>query len=341
MRLVSSSHESSGHHIVGKYLSSIIVFVSVTALTLLGFLISHGNNPGSIRAATGSSAYSSWIILIAGLAVASALAVYLILTTRRRLIEEQLRTDRAKLENLVVSAHRIETMAQLAGSIAHDFNNVLMTVSGYASLALTKSEETNDPEMQEYLNLVNLSADNGTHMIKKLLSFSRGKSQRRGSSTDLLPAVQNTADLLKQLLPDNIALQVEIAEKLPILKIDSLTLEQIVTNLVINASEAIKGSGTIRINLMPITVNQTRCNACQKMFAGKFVRLAVSDNGKGLTLENMDDIFQPFYTTKKPATGGGLGLALLQNLVHEIGGHIELSSTPDNGTAVAVFLPLS
>ncbi len=331
--------ELVGHHIVGKYQSAIIVFVSVTALALLSFFISHDNNQRLLQDAAASSVYSPWFILLAGLAVAGVLAVYLVLATRRRLVEEQLRNDRARLENLLVSARKIETMAQMVGSVAHDFNNILMTVSGYASLALAKTEDGNDPEMQEYLNLVSLSADNGTSLIRKLLSFSRGKSQRRGNSMDLVPAVQNTLNLLGQVLPDNVAVQLDIAENLPALKIDSLTLEQIVTNLVINAKEAIERSGTICISLTPVSVGDTRCNACQKSFGGEFVRLTVADTGKGLTLENMDEIFQPFYTTKNEGKGAGLGLALLQNLVHGTGGHVELASTLGKGTTVSIFLP--
>jgi signal transduction histidine kinase len=275
------------------------------------------------------------------LAVAGALAAYLAMATRRMLVEEQLRNDRARLENLLVSARKIETMAQMAGSIAHDFNNILMTVSGYASLALAKAEEGTDQEMQEYLNLVSLSADRGTSLIRKLLSFSRGKSQRHGNSMDLVPAVLDTVNLLGQVLPDNVAVQVDIAANLPVLKIDSLTLEQLITNLVINAKEAIDDGGTICINLAPVTVADSRCNACQKSFYGEFVRLAVTDTGKGLTLENMDEIFQPFYTTKHEGKGAGLGLALLQNLVHAIGGHVQLVSTPGKGTAVSIFLPVA
>jgi signal transduction histidine kinase len=326
---------------VGKYQSAIIVFISVTALALLSFFISYGNNQSVLQDATERSVYSPWLILLAGLAVAGALAAYLTLATRRRLVEEQLRNDRARLENLLVSARKIETMAQMVGGIAHDFNNILMTVSGYASLALAKTEDGNDPEMQEYLNLVNLSADNGTSLIRKLLSFSRGKSQRRGNSMDLVPAVRNTVNLLGQVLPDKVVVQVDIAENLPGLKIDSLTLEQIVTNLVINAKEAIDDSGTICVSLTRVTTGDTRCNACQKSFSGEFVRLTVTDTGKGLTLENIDEIFQPFYTTKNEGKGAGLGLALLQNLVHGIGGHVELASTSGKGTAVSIFLPLT
>lgn len=314
---------------MGIYRSAIIVFVAVAALALLGFFI-----------ALSSPVYSPWLILLAGLAVAGGLGWHLALSVRRRLAEEQLRTERAQLEHLLVSARKMETMAQLVGSIAHDFNNVLMAVSGYANLALAKSEDANDAEMQEYLNLVSLSADNGTTMIRKLLSFSRGKSQRSANSTDLLPAVQDTVALLGQVVPENITVQVDIAANLPTLKIDLLTLEQIVTSLVINAKEAIESSGIIDISLAPVTVDDELCNACRKAFSGNFVRLTVSDTGKGLSPENMDDVFQPFYTTKSEGKGAGLGLALVQNLIHGLGGHIELASTPDKGTAAALFFPL-
>jgi signal transduction histidine kinase len=279
-------------------------------------------------------------MLFAGISLACGLAAYLVISTRHRLIQEQLRKDRDKLENLLVSARKLETMAQLVGTVAHDFNNILMTVSGYANLALAKNEDNGDAEMQEYLDLVSLSADKGTGLIKKLLSFSRAKSHRRGNSMDLVPAVENTVSLLDQVLPQGITVQVAIADNLPALKVDSLTVEQIVTNLVINARDAIEHVGTINISLLPATATDMRCNSCQQIFSGEFVCLTVSDTGKGLTLENVDDIFQPFYTTKNEGKGAGLGMALLQNLVHGSGGHIQLTSEPGNGTLVAIFLPV-
>jgi signal transduction histidine kinase len=321
---------------VGKYLSAIVVFVSVTALTLFSFFIAYFNtNPA--QSETGTAA---WLILFVGMGLACGLAAYLVLSTRQTRIQEQLRRDRDKLENLLVSARKLETMAQLVGTIGHDFNNVLMTVSGYANLALAKNEGTNDTEMQEYLDLVNLSADKGARLIKKLLSFSRSKSHRHGNSMDLVPAVENTVNLLGQVLPEDISIQVAIADSLPALKADSLAIEQIVTNLVINARDAIEHAGIIDISLAPATVTEQRCNSCQQNFSGEFVCLAVTDTGKGLTLENVDDIFQPFYTTKNDGKGAGLGMALLQNLVHGCGGHIQLTSEPGKGTVVAIFLPV-
>jgi signal transduction histidine kinase len=326
-----------GHHPVGSYFSAIVVFASVSSLTLFNFFIMKVAN--SSQALAGASAYSSWFILVAGISLATVLAAWLGLSTRKRLIEEQLRRDRDKLAYLLVSARKLEAMAQLVGSIAHDFNNVLMTVSGYTSLALTKSEDNNDEEMQEYLNLVNVSADKGIGLIKKLLSFSRGKLHRRSNSMDLLPAVENAVTLLGQVLPQVITLQVEIADQLPALKIDALMLEQIVTNLVINAWEASADRGTISIGLAQKTATAIRCNACQQIFTGETICLTVSDTGKGLTRENVDDIFQPFYTSKNEGEGSGLGMALVQNLVHNMDGHIQLTSVPGKGTTVAIFLP--
>jgi signal transduction histidine kinase len=157
---------------------------------------------------------------------------------------------------------------------------------------------------------------------------------------DLVPAVENTVNLLGQVLPEDITVQVAIADNLPALKADSLAIEQIVTNLVINARDAIEHAGTIDISLGPATVTEQRCNSCQQNFSGEFVCLAVTDTGKGLALENVDDIFQPFYTTKNDGKGAGLGMALLQNLVHGCGGHIQLTSEPGKGTVVAIFLPV-
>ncbi len=177
---------------MSKYFSAIFVFVSISLLTLFNFAISYNNFVNSIQCLARTPAYTSWFILVAGISLASVLAAWLALSIRKRLVEEQQRRYRDKLENLLVSARKLETMAQLVGSIAHDFNNVLMTVSGYASLALTKNEDNNDAKMEEYLNLVNLSADKGSDLIKTLLSVSRAKSHRRSNSMDLLLAGENT-----------------------------------------------------------------------------------------------------------------------------------------------------
>ncbi|MES2625712.1 MAG: ATP-binding protein [Pseudomonadota bacterium] len=326
---------------MGTYRTAVIVFLTVSALTLFSFYISWIHySPDSSQIEGGGLPLTPWLILVGGVVVAVILAAYLVNSTRQQILQEQMRSDRNKLENLLVSARKIETMAQLVGSIAHDFNNILMTVSGYASLALAKNEDKHDPEMQEYLSLVSLSADRGTNLMKKLLSFSRGKSHRRSNRMELLPAVENTLNLLGQVLPHELTVQIEIAENLPALQVDSLTLEQIVTNLVINARDAIEGEGTISISLVPTTTTDSLCNACQQVFTGEFVCLSVSDTGKGLMLDNIDDIFQPFYTTKNEGKGAGLGMALLQNLVHSMGGHIQLASTRGTGTTVTIFLPL-
>ena len=257
--------------------------------------------------------------------------------TRRILATTRDVTARKTAEAQLRQAQKMEAIGHLAGGIAHDFNNLLTSIMGYVALAAERSV-AGDPKLASHLEQASLSCVRARDLIRQLMTFSRGN---RGSarSIALPPLVRESVKLLRASFPATVALRTDLDESAPRVIVDPVHVEQVLMNLAINARDAQRAGGEIRVALRhpgPVTAV---CASCRKNVEGDMVELDVSDSGSGIAQEVLDRMFEPFYTTKPVGQGSGMGLAIVHGIVHEHGGHILVESTPGGGTSMRVLFP--
>ena len=245
--------------------------------------------------------------------------------------------DRARLEEQLRQAQKMEAIGHLAGGIAHDFNNILTGILGYVVLAAGHREVAANEKLRRYLELAQASGLRARDLIQQLLTFARG---RRGDRSAIsLPALVSEAhDLVRSAMPSTLELRMTI-EEVPKVVADTVQIEQVLLNLCINARDALNGTGTVDIAVRPVVAVDRTCASCGKPVAGSFVELAIGDNGPGMPRDVLDRIFEPFYTTKDVGKGSGMGLAVVHGIVHEHGGHVVVDTFPGGGTVFRILLP--
>ncbi len=244
---------------------------------------------------------------------------------------------RAELEAQLRQAQKMEAIGHLTGGIAHDFNNLLTSIMGYVTLAAERSAGR-DPKLTTYLDQAGLSCARARDLIQQMLTFSRGRRGKPQALT-LAPLVRESVKLLRSSFPATVNLQVELDADAPPVLLDPVQLEQVLMNLAINARDAIRSSGDIRIAVRRTTAAAGVCASCRHDVEGEFVELAVADTGSGIQPEVRERMFEPFFTTKHVGQGSGMGLATVHGIVHEHGGHIIVESVTGNGTTFRVLLP--
>jgi signal transduction histidine kinase len=276
------------------------------------------------------------LILATGLFLALGTTAYLIL---RQIHAERIRSEQEKresLENQLIRAQKLEAIGQLVGGIAHDFNNLLTSIIGYGELASDSVKP--DSPVANYMRIILQSSDKGKGLIRKLLSFSRNQPTR-AESRELQPLVENIIAMLQPVMTARIHMLLVVEPDLPLVSVDSTSFDQLLVNLCVNARDAISGAGQIRIGLHRACDLQTRCLACGEAVAGNWVMLSVADTGSGMAPEVQAQIFKPFFTTKEDGKGTGLGLPIINNVLHGCGGHILVDSAPGKGTTFKLLFP--
>jgi PAS domain S-box-containing protein len=259
-------------------------------------------------------------------------------TVEFRDITEQVRImeEREKLQLQLNQAQKLESIGLLAGGVAHDFNNMLGVILGYAELAL----ETVDPAQPIFASLqeIHKAAERSADLTRQLLAFAR-KQIIAPKILDLNKSVENIFKMLKLLVGEDIDLKWLPGQNLWPVKADPSQLDQILTNLTANARDAIRGVGQVSIE----TANSTFSKECSLNFTGfcpgDFVVLTFTDSGNGMDKETIDRLFEPFYTTKTVGKGIGLGLATVYGAVKQNNGFITVSSEPGHGTTFTICLP--
>ena len=255
---------------------------------------------------------------------------------------------RAELERQLRQAQKMEAIGQLTGGIAHDFNNILASVIGYVVLAQERAETLADATLVRQLGQAHLAADRARELIAQMLAFARRQRGERRVLA-LIPLLQQTLSLLRATLPATVSLAFDLppssdglgATDSLCVEADPVQLEQVLFNLCINARDAIGGQGCIGVQLRPADVGPTwHCASCRAPIgAGQWVELAVEDDGPGIAREVVDRIFDPFFSTKAPGQGSGMGLAMVHGIVHDHGGHLKLSTAPGGGARFGMWLP--
>lgn len=245
------------------------------------------------------------------------------------------RDEMQQLEARLQQAQELSTLGRLAGHVAHDFNQVLAVILGYADLLRPRLE---DERALEDLGRVTEAAAHGAELARQLVSFSR-RGEGDPEVLDLAEVTRATARLVTGTAPPGVAVSAPCsAEPLPV-SIDPTKLRQILMNLVDNAFDAMGSGGRLTLSAAPATLAGTANEPALGLTPGEYVSLMVSDTGHGMAADVMARAFEPAFTTKPPGQGTGLGLAIVHGVVEAAGGHIGLSSRPGQGTTMEILLP--
>ena len=249
-------------------------------------------------------------------------------------------SERKRAEEALRQAAKMEAIGILAGGLAHDFNNQLYAVSGFAHF-IARDSGLSPAARQDLLELQKV-ADRMASLTRQLLAFAR-QQVLAPETLDLNAAVEDTMPMLQRLIGSNTKIQLELAPGPKWVRVDRAQLVQVLLNLIINARDAMAAGGPIV--LRTVTLEVSPGNVLDRMGtpvdSGAYASLSVTDTGKGIPPEHMPHIFEPFYTTKEVGVGTGLGLATVEGVVAQSGGRIQVESKVNRGTTITVLLPLT
>ena len=245
-------------------------------------------------------------------------------------------TELRRLEEQLRHAQKMDAIGRLAGGVAHDFNNLLTVILGYGSVVRGRlaPHDINLRPLEEILKC----GERAANLIRQLLAFSRKQALHpaRVSVPALLGEWRN---LIRPLLSEDIEFEFDIEAQVGAIEVDPVYFEQTLTNLAINARDAMPDGGRLRIELRAVQLSHDEATRRALPVAGDYALLRISDTGIGMDSVIQAQIFEPFFTTKAVDKGTGLGLAMVYGFVTQSAGHIEVSSTPDQGATFSLLLP--
>ena len=244
--------------------------------------------------------------------------------------------ERARLEEELHQAKKMESVGRLAGGVAHSFNNLLMGIMNYAELCRDKLPP--EHPIRGYLDEITSAAQQSAGITRQLLGFAR-KQTIAPKVLDLNDTVAGVLKVIRRLLGANIDMVWVPAAALWPVKLDSSQVDQLLTSLCTNACDAITGVGRITVETANVTLDHAYCAGDMDAVPGEYVLLTVSDDGCGMNKEARDKVFEPFYTTKEFGAGAGLGLAAVYGIVKQNNGLINVDSEPGRGTTIKIYLP--
>jgi signal transduction histidine kinase len=244
--------------------------------------------------------------------------------------------DRKHSEEAFLQGQRLEAVGRLAGGVSHDFNNVLTAISGFAGMvrADLAPDDPHVGDMDEILAAV----DRAVGLTRQLLAFSR-QQVLEPRTVALNDIVVNMKKMLHTLLGGNVTLTMSLDDTLGMVKADPGKIEQVILNLCLNARDAMPDGGTITIETANAALDRSQSPQNPVAQTGSYVMLSVTDTGSGMDRETQARVFEPFFSTKTPDKGTGLGLATVYGIVKQSGGEIWLYSEPTFGTSFKIFLP--
>lgn len=245
-------------------------------------------------------------------------------------------TDRLSLEQQLRQAQKMEAVGRLAAGVAHDFNNILTAITGYAQLLL----EDLDPKAphREDVDEIRKAAERAAALTRQLLAFSR-QQVLQPTVLDLNTLVVETEGMLGRLLGEDIQLATGLTADLGAVKTDRSQIEQVILNLAVNARDAMPQGGKLTIETANIEMDDVYAREHFPALPGSYVMLAVSDTGTGMSPETQAHMFEPFFTTKAKGQGTGLGLATVYGIVKQSAGFIWVYTEPGQGTTFKIYLP--
>ncbi len=244
--------------------------------------------------------------------------------------------ERQKLEAQYHEAQKLESIGQLAGGVAHDLNNHLTVISGYAELLLAQLPA--DYPLRQYIAEISDAGERSAELTAQLLAFSR-KGVLKPKTLDINLVMERVVKMLPTMMGDNITIATNLTPDAGFVRADENRLDQIVMNLAANARDAMPGGGTLSIRTSYVEIDDDYEESVPGAKAGSTVRLSIADTGTGIEPGILPRIYEPFFTTKGEGRGTGLGLSTVYGIVQQFGGWITVSSTVGKGTTFDIHLP--
>jgi len=253
--------------------------------------------------------------------------------TSRKVAEE----EKTRLERRLFQSQKLESIGRLAGGIAHDFNNILTSMMGYAEILRLKYHDLNTTEGKA-IDVIFRNTERAADLTKQLLGFARGgKYQPKPDNINKL--IKEAIKISEKIFEKNIELKLNLQEDIHNVEVDKTQIIQVLTNLMINAKDAMPYGGTISFKTKNVFIDENYIANHPEFKHGDYVKITVSDTGMGMTKEIQDHIFEPFYTTKGEGEGTGLGLSMVYGIIKNHKGYINVYSEPGIGTEFVIYLP--
>lgn len=253
----------------------------------------------------------------------------------RALHEVEERAERKRLEAQFIEAQKMEVVGQLAGGVAHDFNNVLGVIMGYSEIIV---QDPGTDNLVQYVEEIRLAAQRAAGLTRQLLVFSR-KQTVQAVELDLNEVVAGMDKMLRRLIDENVEMIVVYGDKIGTIKADSGYVWQVLMNLVVNARDAMPNGGKLVIETSTVALDEADMQVHPGTAPGEYVMLSIGDTGVGMTEEVKAHLFEAFFTTKPVGKGTGLGLITCQTVVRQSGGHIDVTSEVGKGTTFKIYFP--
>ncbi len=247
--------------------------------------------------------------------------------------------EREQAEEYLRQSQKMEAIGRLAGGVAHDFNNLIMAIKGYAKFAIERvgQEHPVQEDLQEILN----AGERGSQLTRQLLAFSR-RQVAHVDNLNLNQVIENMKKMLQRLIGEHVELMTVLDPSLGNVKADTGLMEQVLLNLSINARDAMPEGGRLTIETANIEINREDVSHFQGVVnPGQYIILRVCDSGTGMNPETLSRLFEPFYTTKEMGYGTGLGLATVYGIIQQNNGDIQVQSQLDEGSTFTIYLPRS
>lgn len=249
-------------------------------------------------------------------------------------------TQRRHLEDQLRQSQKMEAVGQLTGGLAHDFNNMLTGIIGGLDLVRRRISDGRVHDVDRFLDAAGQSAQRAAALTHRLLAFSR-RQTLDSRPVEVAGLVRSMEDMLRRTLGEQVALSIEAPPSLPMAVADANQLESAVLNLAINARDAMPGGGRLRVALRALELSAGDLADSDGAEPGRYVEIAVSDTGSGMSPDVQAKVFDPFFTTKPLGQGTGLGLSMIYGFVQQSRGHIHLESREGEGTTFRLYLPLA
>jgi two-component system cell cycle sensor histidine kinase/response regulator CckA len=246
-------------------------------------------------------------------------------------------TEQLSLESQLRQSQKMEAIGQLAGGVAHDFNNVLTAIIGYSEMILA-SEESGSDALRADVEEIKAAGERASTLTRQILAFSR----RQALQPDVLQLndiLARTERLLRRALGEDVDFVTRLSPDLGLVEVDAHQFEQVLLNLALNSRDAMPNGGKLTLETTNVELDQDYWHTHPETVPGSYVMLALSDSGCGMNADTLSHIFEPFFTTKGQGKGTGLGLSTVYGVVKQSGGSITVHSEPDKGTTFKVYLP--